>query len=118
MKTFLLSATIALALSACGTMNLSESPIVSSSDGRNREAVIENDSDWQIYSVHALNIETGKWTANILGDDRLHRHSDRTVRIDDGSGECMYIFRALLSKGQKVRSDPIDVCRLGSWRIF
>ena len=117
MKKLLLTIASVLALSGCESESLVNTQIRESGDGSNRRAEIVNDTNIAIARLRVQNSATQTWSGNILVG-KIRKNSSRIVLIDDGSGECIYNFRATMESGQTLARNGLDVCRLQSWTIF
>lgn len=58
---------------------------------------------------------TNSWEEDILGDDVLEDGDSIDVDIDDGSGKCVYDFRAVFENGQQAVKQGVDVCRISTF---
>ena len=70
-----------------------------------------------VNSFYASNIKRTSWEEDILGKGVLQPGQRVTVNIDDGSGACLFDFRAVLANGRKVEARRVDVCQVSSWTI-
>ena len=91
----------------------------SSSDAiaQDRRVVIINDTGNVVNNFYASNVNRTSWEEDILGKGVLQPGQRVTVNIDDGSGACLFDFRAVLANGRKVEARRMDVCQISSWTI-
>jgi len=83
----------------------------------NRKVVVINGTNVVVNSFQASNIKRNTWEEDILGKSVLQPGQRVTVNIDDGTGACLFDFRAILSNGRKVELRRVDVCHITSWTI-
>jgi len=84
---------------------------------QDRRVVIINGTGNVVNSFYASNIKRTSWEEDILGKGVLQPGQRVTVNIDDGSGACLFDFRAVLANGRKVEARRVDVCQVSSWTI-
>ena len=67
---------------------------------------------------------TGRGTLNaskafdgleLLGDDVLENGQNVRINIDDGSGACIYDFKAEFTNGEELTRSRINVCEIGEY---
>jgi uncharacterized protein (DUF2147 family) len=85
---------------------------VSAAAALDRRVNIHNTSAYDIYYFYASNTGTDSWEEDILGNDILPAGRYVTINIDDGSGYCMYDFKAVFVDGEEVVSWNNNVCEL------
>lgn len=102
----LLFATLVFALSA--------PDLAAAADRRVR---IINDSNTIVTHFYASNTDRSSWEEDILGRSVLRAGRSIMINIDDGSGACMFDFRAVLANGRVVEAYGMNVCRIVSWTI-
>jgi hypothetical protein len=66
---------------------------------------------------YASNTKRRSWEEDILGNSVLPASRSVMINIDDGSGACMFDFRAVLSNGRVVEAYGMNVCRITSWTV-
>lgn len=99
-------ATLLLALAAAGE-----------AIAQDRRVVVINGTNTVVNSFYASNVNRNSWEEDILGNGVLQPGQRVTVNIDDGSGACLFDFKAVLASGRKVELHRVDVCRIDSWTI-
>jgi hypothetical protein len=97
---------------------LAMSAQVAFADGLNRHVMIINDTDFTMMRFYASNKDSTSWEEDIFGDDVLPPHSQIDVNIDDGTGYCVYDFKAVFDDGEEVTAYGQNVCELPSWRVY
>lgn len=83
-----------------------------SSDGLNRRVRVHNNTRWTMTRFQASNSRVTDWDENMLGPEALPAGRSIMMNIDDGSGACLYDFRAGFSNGQELTRRHINVCQI------
>lgn len=81
-----------------------------------RPVRIVNDTRHAIVRFYASTVGAGSWEADLLGAYRLSPGQSVTIDLDDGSGECLYDFKAVFDDGDEVVKAGIDVCGIEAYR--
>ncbi len=68
-------------------------------DGYDRHIDILNRSDLTIMQLQASNVGTSFWKNDILGEDVIGPNEIVNANIDDGTGYCLFDFRAVFDDG-------------------
>jgi hypothetical protein len=89
--------------------------VAQSRDGYNRRVTIHNQTGWTMLRFYASDARTDSWEEDILGRDTLDTGRNWTVNIDDGSGACIYDFRAEFTNGQVLERRGINVCQIADY---
>lgn len=86
-------------------------------DRYDRRMVIVNDSGRVIKALHATNTSVPVWGRDLLTTDIFpgQRH---VVDFGDGTGYCMFDFKAVLDNGRAVERYRVNVCDSVSWTIY
>jgi hypothetical protein len=101
-----LFATLAVALSMPDT-----------SAAADRRVRIINDSNVTVNRFYASNAGRRGWEEDILGNSVLPAGRSVVINIDDGSGACMFDFKAVLANGRTIESYGMNVCQITSWTV-
>ena len=111
-KTFARRAVLTAAISAValGTMGFQ------SNDGQDRRVRIINATGVTMTHFYASNSGENDWQEDILGQDVLASGSSVRINIDDGSGACIYDFKARFSDGDVLERYRINVCQITEYR--
>ena len=88
---------------------------VQSRDGRNRRVRIHNTTGWTMLRFFASNTSRSDWEEDILGDDVLANNSSIVMNIDDGTGACMFDFKAEFTNGQALIRNNVNVCEIADY---
>ena len=86
-------------------------------DRYDRRMVIINETGRTIYSFHATNKSVTVWGADLLGQDVIEPGRTYVLNFNDGTGYCMFDFKAVLDNGRAIERYRVDVCTAASWRV-
>jgi hypothetical protein len=89
--------------------------VVQSRDGYNRRVRIHNQTGWTMTHFYASDSRVSSWQEDILGSSVLPAGRSIMMNIDDGSGACVYDFRARFSNGQYLERFQINVCQVADY---
>lgn len=81
----------------------------------NRVVEVINATGMTMVEFYASVTTTNSWEEDILGDDVLEDGESIDVNIDDGSGKCIYDFRAVFENGQEATKQGVNVCRISTF---
>lgn len=111
-KAFARRAVLAAAISAValGTMGFQ------SNDGQDRHVRIINATGVTMTHFYASNSGENDWQEDILGRDVLANGASVRINIDDGSGACIYDFKARFADGDELERYRINVCQISEYR--
>lgn len=87
-----------------------------SNDGKDRRVLIINATGYTITHFYASNSGQSNWEEDILGQDVLPNGRSVRINIDDGTGACIYDFRARFSDGDTLDRFRINVCEISEYR--
>jgi hypothetical protein len=88
-----------------------------SRDGQNRRVRIHNQTGWTLVKFQAADARTRAWQADVLGSQNVATGASTVVTVDDGSGACVYVFRAEFSNGQTLERASINVCEIADYYL-
>ena len=86
-----------------------------SRDGYNRRVRIHNQTGWTMLRFYASDSRKSDWEEDILGSSVLASGRSVTINIDDGSGACIYDFKAEFTNGQVLTRMNINVCQIADY---
>jgi len=89
---------------------------VAPSQAENRRVRIINETSWTMVEFYASNVGADTWEEDILGYDVLPSGDSVMINIDDGTGYCLYDFRAVFADGDVLVRERVDVCEISSYR--
>ena len=95
----------ALAILACATL---ATPLAA----QDRRVRINNQTSFDIYEFYASNVDATTWEEDILGSNILPAGESIMIDIDDGSGACLFDFKAVFEDDDEVISNNNNVCEL------
>jgi len=81
-----------------------------------RRVRIINETNHTIVRFYASNVNATSWEEDILGQSVLKPGQSVVVNIDDGSGYCLYDFKAVFDDDDSLERKRIDVCKISSYR--
>jgi hypothetical protein len=84
---------------------------------QDRRVRIINGTKVTVTHFYASNTKRSSWEEDILGNSVLPAGQSVMINIDDGSGACMFDFRAVLANGRRVEAFGMNVCRISSWTV-
>jgi len=88
---------------------------VQSRDGQNRRVRIHNQTGWTMTHFYASDSRIDDWQEDMLGSGVLAAGASVMMNIDDGSGACMYDFKARFSNGQELTRFGVNVCEIADY---
>ena len=100
----------AVSVVALGTMGFQ------SNDGQDRRVRIINATGVTMTHFYASNSGENDWQEDILGQDVLRSGASVVINIDDGSGACIYDFKARFADGDELERYRINVCQITEYR--
>lgn len=86
-------------------------------DGQNRTIRVHNQTGLAVRSLAAAPAPGSTYGVDLLGGEGLDAGRNRPVTVDDGSGACVFTFRALLANGQVLERPGVNVCRIADWYL-
>lgn len=84
-------------------------------NAQDRHVQVVNETQHAIVQFFASNVERGTWEEDILGENVLPVGQSANINIDDGSGACVYDFKAVFEDGQELVRNGIDVCTTSTY---
>jgi hypothetical protein len=87
-----------------------------SKDGRDRRVVIMNDRTSDMVRLYGSRTTTENWEENIIVAP-IPSGARRVVNFDDGTGACLFDFRAIFRDNLTAHRWAINVCTEQYWRI-
>lgn len=84
-------------------------------NAQDRHVQVINETQHAIVQFFASNVERGTWEEDILGENVLPVGQSANINIDDGSGACVYDFKAVFEDGQELVRNGIDVCTTSTY---
>ncbi len=88
---------------------------IQSRDGLNRRVRIHNQTGWTMTHFYASDSRVNSWQEDMLGRSVLSAGRSVMMNIDDGSGACMYDFKARFTNGQELTRFGVNVCQIADY---
>jgi hypothetical protein len=88
-----------------------------SRDRHDRRMTVVNETGRVIRAFNATNSGVTKWGRDLLGSNVIGPGQRYTFDFDDGTGACMFDFRAVLDNGRAVERYGVNVCEYSSWAV-
>lgn len=88
---------------------------IQSRDGLNRRVRIHNQTGWTMTHFYASDSRVSSWQEDMLGRSVLSAGRSVMMNIDDGSGACMYDFKARFTNGQELTRFGVNVCQIADY---
>ena len=82
----------------------------------NRHVTIVNDTTYDIVEFYGSQVDAKTWEEDILGKKVLKAGGSIDINFDDGTGYCMFDFRAIFDDGDELVRKNINVCEVGTYR--
>ncbi len=123
-KTVARAALIAAALGSASIATAAEPMIaaekvttitIQSRDGLNRRVRIHNQTGWTMTHFYASDSRVTSWEEDMLGSSVLAAGRSVMMNIDDGSGACLYDFKARFTNGQELTRFQVNVCQIADY---
>ena len=96
-------------------VGLISSSLVTSASAANRKVDIINDTGKTMVEFYASNTGTKDWEEDILGRDTLEPGEEFEADINDGTGACVFDFKAVFSDGSSRVREDVDVCKISKF---
>jgi hypothetical protein len=87
-------------------------------DRYNRVVNIENNTDDTVQRFFASHVDSGTWEDDILKSSVLPPGYNVDADINDGTGYCLYDFKALFDTGEVIIRENVNVCEVGTWTLY
>ncbi len=103
---FAAAAGVLLALTSTATPSVAE----------DRRVRIINSTRHTMVRFYASNSSRTDWEEDILGQRVLPAGQSVMINIDDGSGACLFDFKAVFDDGDVLTRSQINVCQISEYR--
>ncbi len=111
MKSLLAIAASTLLLSGCVDMT-------TATVAANRHVLVSNQTGVTMVQFFASNISRSTWEEDILGANVLPSGRSVDINIDDGTGACLFDFKAVFADGDVVIENGYNVCTGVTWTVY
>lgn len=109
------AASVAVALLALVAIVLADS--AAAQDRHDRRMYIVNDTGRTIVYFHATNKGVKTWGRDLLGQSVIGPGQRWLFNFNDGTGYCVFDFRAVLDNGRAVERYGVNACQAVSWSV-
>src|SRR5262245_49001098 len=89
---------------------------LTSANAEDRHVRIINETHHTMVQFFASNTSRNSWEEDILGDDVVKPGDDVMINIDDGSGHCLFDFKAVFDDKDVLIRKNVNVCKISSYR--
>lgn len=86
-----------------------------SRDNYNRRVRIHNQTGWTMLRFYASDSRVDSWEEDMLGRNVLSAGNSIMMNIDDGSGACLYDFKAEFTNGEVLTRMNVNVCQIADY---
>lgn len=83
-----------------------------------RSIEIVNDSDSNLRELYATNSGSRYWGRDHLGQYYIPSGGALRIDFDDGTGRCVFDFKAVFSDGNSVVRYGVNVCRVNRYTFY
>jgi hypothetical protein len=84
---------------------------IDTASAQDRRVYIINRTGQTIMRFYASRTTVDDWEEDILGESVLRNGERVRINIDDGTGSCMFDFKAVLRDNRQIVRNNIDVCK-------
>ena len=88
---------------------------VTSASALDRRVKIINQTGYTIVRFYGSHRDAGSWQEDILGQDVLPTGSSVTINFNDGTGYCIFDFRAEFDDGDVLEKYGVNICEIGTF---
>jgi len=106
---------IAIALASAALA--ATAPASAADDGKNRKVTVENLSSQTLRELYAAPTSSKTWEEDLLGTKTLSAGQSISANIDNGTNECMYDLKAVMTDGKAWEHRNVNVCAASKWTI-
>ena len=85
-------------------------------DNQDRRVKIINETKHTMVRFYASNSSRTSWEEDILGQSVLPAGRSVVINIDDGTGACMFDFKAVFDDGDELIRNRVNVCQISEYR--
>jgi hypothetical protein len=110
-------ACLLILVSVAAMYTISRGALGQSKDGQDRRVMIINERTSDMLRLYGSRTTTSEWEENILITP-IRTGTKRVINFDDGTGACMFDFRAIFRDNMTVHQWSINVCREEAWRTI
>jgi hypothetical protein len=108
--------TVSLLLAAVAALSIS-APAGAAPDGKNRKVTVVNLSTSTVRELYASPITATTWEEDLLGQRTLTSGQSISANIDNGTTECYYDLKAVMTNGKAWEHRKVNVCAASKWVV-
>lgn len=82
---------------------------------QNRWVTISNRTGYTIMEFYSTNVNATSWGNDVLGRRVISHGGEMDINFDDGSGHCLFDFRAVFNDGDVLEASGVNVCEIGRY---
>lgn len=86
-----------------------------SAHAADRNVDLVNKTGMTMTAFYASVTNANSWEENILGNDSLDDGDTQPIDINDGSGKCVFDFKATFKNGSTVEKRGVNVCQISTF---
>ena len=101
--------------SAFGACIIACFALVGAASAANRKVNIVNQTGMALKHFYASTPEVETWEEDILGREVLNNGETFEADINDGTGACVFDFKAVFADGQSLIRKGVNVCEVASF---
>ncbi|MDP2063004.1 MAG: hypothetical protein Q8J98_07850 [Phaeovulum sp.] len=83
-----------------------------------RRVRIINNTKFTIVEFYGSHTGTTSWQEDILGRDVLRPGNSVNINFDDGTGYCVFDFKAVFNDGDVLEKYGVNVCEISSYTYY
>lgn len=80
-----------------------------------RRVRIVNNTGYVIVEFYGSNKGSNSWEEDILGSDVLGSGQSVVIDFDDGTGYCIFDFKAVFNDGDVLTRKGVNICEIGTY---
>ena len=88
---------------------------VTSASALDRRVKIINQTGYTIVRFYGSHTDAGSWQEDILGNNVLPSGNSVMINFDDGTGYCIFDFRAEFDDGDVLEKFGVNICEIPSF---
>lgn len=78
-----------------------------------RRVQIVNNTGYTMVQFYGSYRDTDSWQEDILGADVMYSGTSWNINFNDGTGYCIFDFKAVFENGEELTDFGINVCEIG-----
>lgn len=86
-----------------------------SRDGQSRRLRLHNQTGWTMTRLYAVSARSTGRETHLLGAEALASGGSRALDLEDGSGACLFDFRAEFTNSQTLVRQGVNVCQIADY---